>query len=81
MESVKNYISEKRPKLSKSSITTYSSILRNLYKKVYGDDEYNLEKFNQPKLTLEFLEDLPPNRRKTTLSALVIITDNKNIEI
>lgn len=77
MESVKNYISEKRPKLSKSSITTYSSILRNLYKKVYGDDEYNLEKFNQPKLTLEFLEDLPPNRRKTILSALVIITDNK----
>ena len=74
---VKEYIKQKRDTLGDSSITTYASILRNLYKKVYGDGDIDLKKFEKPKETLKFLEDMPPNRRKTVLSALVIITDNK----
>jgi hypothetical protein len=77
MENIKEYISKKRPTLSKSSLTTYGSILKNLYKKVYGDEDYDLERFNSPAPALKYLEAIPPNRRKTILSALVIITDKK----
>ena len=77
MENVKHYISKKRPSLSKSSLTTYSSILRNLYKRVFKDEDYKLDKFENTKPVLAYLSDIPPNRRKTILSALVIITDKK----
>jgi|DEB0MinimDraft_4_1074332.scaffolds.fasta_scaffold03832_1 hypothetical protein len=77
MENIKEYISKKRPSLSKSSLTTYGSILRNLYKRVYEDDDYNLDRFTHPAPVLKYLEGIPPNRRKTILSALVIITDKK----
>jgi len=78
MENIKEYISKKRPSLSKSSLTTYGSILKNLYKNVYGGDDYDLSKFQYPSQTLKYLDGIPPNRRKTILSALVIITDNKD---
>lgn len=78
MENIKEYISKKRPSLSKSSLTTYGSILKNLYKNVYGDDDYDLTKFQYPQQSLKYLDGIPPNRRKTILSALVIITDNKD---
>tara|TARA_R110000751_G_scaffold44829_3_gene102252 strand:+ start:437 stop:1321 length:885 start_codon:yes stop_codon:yes gene_type:complete len=77
MENVKSFISKKRPSLSKSSLTTYSSILRNLYKRIFKDDNYQLDKFENTKPVIEYLKDMPPNRRKTILSALVIITDKK----
>jgi len=75
---VKDYIKKKRPNLSDSSITTYSSILRSLYKKIYGEGVVNFDKFNDSKKVLDFLKDEPPNKRKTVLSALVIITDDKD---
>ena len=77
MENLKEYISKKRPSLSKSSLTTYGSILKNLYKKVYDDEDFDMEKFSNTAPTLKYLEAIPPNRRKTILSALVIITDSK----
>lgn len=75
--SIKTYIKEKRPSLSDSSLTTYASILRSLYKKLYGDGEIDFSKFDKADDILEYLKDLTPNKRKTILSALVIITDNK----
>lgn len=75
--SIKNYIKDKRPSLSDSSVTTYSSILRSLYKKLHGDGEIDFSKFNQADDILEHLKDMTPNKRKTILSALVIVTDNK----
>ena len=75
---IKDYIHKKRPSLSASSLTTYASILKSLFKKVFGDGKVVFEKFNETKKVLDFLEDIPPNRRKTILSALVIITDDKN---
>lgn len=77
MNSIKEYIHKKRASLSQSSITTYSSIIKNLYMKVFNDDKYDLDKFDQTDKVLHFLKDIPPNRRKTILSALVIITDKK----
>ena len=75
--SLKEAIKDKRPNLSASSITTYNSILSNLYKKVFGTGEIDLGKFDETAKVLGFLKDLPPNKRKTILSALVIITDDK----
>lgn len=77
MPTIKEYIKSKRNTLSDSSLTTYSSVLKSLYKKVYGDGEIDFNKFDDADKILEHLKDLTPNKRKTILSALVIITDNK----
>ena len=77
MENIKDYISAKRPSLSKSSLTTYSSILKNLYIRVFGDDKIDLTKFDNTEPVLKFLKGVPPNKRETILSSLVIITDKK----
>ena len=76
MEHLKEYIHSKRPNLSNSSLITYSSILKNLYHKVFGS-EVDFRKFDDVDSILHFLKDMPPNKRKTILSALVIITDKK----
>ena len=76
--SIEEYIKEKRPNITKSSLKTYESILRNLYKKVFpNDEEVHLKKFDEDDKVLKHLKDLPSNKRKTILSALVVITDNK----
>lgn len=76
MEKIKQYISNKRESLGESSVKTYASILKNLYKRVFKNEEYDMDRFNDEyKKVLDFLVDTPPNRRKTILSALVIITD------
>ncbi len=78
MESIRDYIKEKRPNLTKQSISTYTSILKNLYIKVFGDgDDIDIKKFNDTDKILEHLKTLEPNKRKTVLSALVILTDKK----
>lgn len=71
-------IKEERPNISQSSLKTYESIIRNLYKKVFDDDTYNLSKFKtKSNQVLEYLKNMPSNKRKTILSALVVITDDK----
>lgn len=74
---LKYIISEKRPNLSKTSISTYNSTLTNLYKKIWGapKDDLNLANFAKTTEVLEFLKDVPPNKRKSILSALVVISD------
>lgn len=80
---VKN-LKESRNNLSESSIKTYKSILSNLYKKVSGEDigedidirEYMCKNVNN---VLKHLEDNHSNnlsRRKTILSALVVLCSN-----
>jgi hypothetical protein len=74
------FIKDKRPSLSASSIKTYNSVLGSLYKKVFEyskGDEVDTTNFENSDKILKYLEDLPPNRRKTILSALVVITDKK----
>ena len=71
-------IKEKRPKLSDNSLKTYKSILTNIYRKCYpDDDEIDLKKFDDTKCILNHLKDIPFNKRKTTLASLVVITGNK----
>lgn len=75
--SFKDYLREKRNTLSNSSINTYSSILRSLYKKVFGEGPVEPKRFEESKKIISYLKDVPPNKRKTILSALVIVTDKK----
>lgn len=80
MSNLRSFIKDKRPNLSESSVTTYASILRSLYKKVFGDTSggsMDFSKYEEVDKILDHLKDLPPNRRKTILSALVIVTNEK----
>ena len=72
---IKELLKQKRNNLSASSITTYSSILKNLHKKVFGKDKEMKENdFDKCDEILDYLKDVPANRRKTILSALVVLT-------
>jgi hypothetical protein len=71
----KNYITSKRPTLSKSSVNTYGSILRSLHRQLQGTDEVDPSFFENSQLIFDHLKEVPPSKRKTVLSALVIITD------
>jgi len=72
-------IKEKRPKLSPNSVKTYKSILTNIYRKCFpNDDEMQIKKFDDTECIMDHLKDIPFNKRKTTLAALVVITENKD---
>lgn len=72
------FIKNKRPSLSAQSIKTYKSILSNLYKNVFGDGEIDYKNFDDTKKIISFLKTVEPRKRKTILSALVVITDDKD---
>ena len=74
---LKKEIKTKREHLSDSSIVTYASILRNLHKKIFGDEEMTLSNFNKSKKILKFMDDYESKKRKTILSALYILTENE----
>lgn len=74
---LKSVLKDLRPELSASSITTYSSILRSIHKKVFGaDTALSIKNFENAREILKYLEDMPPNKRKTILSALVVLTND-----
>jgi integrase len=79
MDNLKKQIRDNRPKISDSSVRTYGSILSNLYKKISKKDnldavkDFFVEKVND---TLDFLKDVPSNKRKTILAALVVLTEH-----
>lgn len=80
MTVIEEAIKKKRPDISISSLKTYESLLRNLYEKVFGDileKTYNIERFDESEKIIKFLKNLEPRKRKTLLSALVVITDKK----
>ena len=74
---LKEMIHKKRPNLSDSSVVTYTSILKNLYYRVFGSKEIEVKKFDETEPILDHLKGLQPAKRKTILSALVVITDDK----
>jgi hypothetical protein len=77
MSELTKIIKDKRPTLSEGSLKTYTSILKSLHKKIWGG-EIKVKDFDDSKKVLEFLKELPANKRKTLLSALVVITDDAN---
>lgn len=77
MEIFKDEIIKARPQLSESSIRTYTSILKNLYLKLYPDDkEVDIKKLDDDKVVLNYFKDIEGSKRKTYLSALFIISKN-----
>jgi len=74
---IKEEIIRLKPNISQSSVNTYNSILKNLYKNVFKNEDYDLKKFENTGPILSYLKDLEPNKRKTILASLVVITDNK----
>ena len=74
---LRDYLAEKRGSLSESSVKTYASILRSLQKKLTGNTDVEGSSFNDTKKVLAALADVDPSKRKTTLSALVIMTDKQ----
>ncbi len=66
MENLKEYISKKRPTLCKSSLTTYASILKNIYKRVFGDGDVDFKKFDEVDDVMKYWKDIPANRSIST---------------
>jgi site-specific recombinase XerD len=65
-----------RPNLSASSLKTYSSVLRNLQKNMNGD---GIEWFsNNDKNILDYLKEKTAQTKKTTLSALFVLTKKQS---
>jgi hypothetical protein len=82
MTSLRTNISEKiqsnRPKLSKSSLKTYVSVLSNISKKIDTNNE-STDFFNDKiKEIMDFIEDKTAQTKKTSLSALYVLTKNES---
>jgi len=77
---IEDLIKKNRPNLSPNSARTYISILRNIYKKVYPDDEeIETKKYKNCNDFLRVLKDYDGSKRKTILSALLVVSDNCDI--
>jgi len=77
MSTIQETITKNRPKITQSSVRTYSSILNNLRKKISGDTDTSDPRWfmeNQTKI-LDFLKGMNPRDRKLRLSALVVVSD------
>ena len=71
---LKTELKKLRPTLSDGSLTTYCSILRSLHSKIFGGGEIKKDDFDDTDKVLKHLDEMPPNKRKTILSALVVIS-------
>lgn len=73
-----DFIKDKRPKLSQSSINTYVSLIRRLYKQVFPkDDEIDTDKLitHKDEVVEYLMNTLKPKGRATMLAAIVVVTD------
>jgi integrase len=76
---IEDVIKTNRPKLGKSSLTTYVSTLFNLHKNMKSNND-NLDFFQEDEKILNFLESKNPKTRKTILSALFVLTGNQEYQ-
>lgn len=72
---IKEELKTLRPNLSEGSLKTYTSILKNLHKKVFENKDIEKSDFDEFSRILDYLKDVPANKRKTILSALVVLTE------
>jgi hypothetical protein len=77
METLKEQLKLKRPTLSDNSLTTYASILKNLHRTVFNTDEIDMTRFNETDKILDAIKLIDPKKRKTIISALMVITNDK----
>jgi hypothetical protein len=74
--SITEALQNNRPNLSLSSLKTYSSVFRNLQKDMKGE---GIEWFsNNDEDILEYLKEKTPQTKKTTLSALFVLTKKQS---
>jgi hypothetical protein len=66
-------LKETRPELSDSTLKTYTSILKSIHKRVFGD-EVKFKNFEKWQDIIEDFKDKPVSSRKTALSALYVLT-------
>jgi hypothetical protein len=77
MSTIEEILRKNRPKITESSIKTYATTLRGIYRKAFpSDDEIDFSKFNDVETFLAVLKDTPSARRKSVLAALVVFTEN-----
>ena len=69
-------LKENRPELKESSIKNYVSNLRSLYRNVFDDDRYILERFNDTAPILQHVHQRPISSQMALLSYLVVLTGN-----
>jgi integrase len=73
MSSIEEILKKNRPNLSPKSIKAYTSTLKNIYQKVYPDDNKIVyKKYENYDDFIKVLKDVPNNKRKSILSALVV---------
>lgn len=78
MKDIVELIKTNRPKLSESSIKTYVNCLKNLFKDVFPSKEFDFNMFfTDYDKVLDHLKKIKFNVRKTILSALVVVSQNK----
>ena len=79
-EQIIDTLKQKRPNLHSKSIKTYVSLLKNIMKNMGYEDLEQLDK--NPKDVIEFLKEKYENINglKTRLSALFVVTENKDYQ-
>lgn len=75
MDKLREAIQTERPNITPNTVKTYASLLASVHRKVWGNDaEIDLDNFRQVKRIMEALKEKVASSRKTTLSALFILT-------
>ncbi len=75
-------LKQQRPNLKDKSLNAYTSTLKSLYRKVYPDDlKIDVNKFvNNQNDFLQYLQNVEYNKRKSILSALVVLCGDDDCE-
>jgi len=66
-----------RPKLSVSSVKTYTSLLQTLYNNIFKKENIDMADFRKVKIITQHLKNVPLVTRKTILSSLYVLTKNE----
>jgi len=67
-------LKKRKPNMSANSVKTYNSLLRSVYKNVFGNiNDVQMKNFSDHKKIMEFLNEKSFGTRKTYLAALVCI--------
>jgi hypothetical protein len=81
MKTIKEVLLENRPHLSQGSVTTYSSILKNLFYKAHDKSSpVDISWFERQDEIITLLHDIPSRNRKTILSGLIVINNGNHVD-
>lgn len=79
MDQLRDQLKKNRPNLSESTMKTYLSLLKNLYKKINGSGSGDMLKWYENNLeeVLSFVKDNSTNVRKTKLAVIVSLLSHR----